>query len=116
MKATTDRSPFTAIDPASTLARNAFRWFGNVCCWTSPWNYQAQSPQYDEFGNFNYGATGTALGIPAPILVGAAGLKKNFDFWSKGQSNPYSSQPHTNAPSKTRAIMNGIQYARAGCS
>lgn len=72
--------------------------------------------QYDDFGNFNYGATGTALGLPSGVLMNAAGVVKNFNYWSKGQSNPYWNQPYTNDPQKMAMIAQGIQYAQNGCT
>jgi hypothetical protein len=75
-------------------AANFSKWLKNVCCWSSPWKYQADSkgnwqPQYDDFGNFNFGATGTALGLPSPVVMSGGGLAKNWNYWSKGQWNPY---------------------------
>ena len=101
--------------PSNTLG-SVNQWLANVCCWTSAWNYQSQGTQYDDFGNFNYGATGTALGILSSALMWAGGLVKNINYWSKGQSNPYSNQPYTNSPQKTNMIAQGIQYAVNGCT
>ena len=104
---------------ASTV--NAASWFNNVCCWSSPWNYQADAngnwqPQYDDFGNFNYGATGTALGLPQAAVMWAGGLVKNINYWSKGQANPYRNQPYMNDRHKMSMIAQGIQYAQNGCN
>jgi RHS repeat-associated protein len=90
-------------------------WFHNVCCWSSLWGYQSQGVQYDDFGNFNYGATGIALGIPRPLLLGFAGIVKNFNYWEKGQLNPYWSKAWMNATSKTKMIDQGITHAKNGC-
>jgi RHS repeat-associated protein len=91
-------------------------WLQNVCCQDSPWNYKTQGQQYDNAGNQNYGATGTSLGIPGGVLETTAGLKKNYDYLSKGKINPYWNQPFMNDPTKTNAINEGIQYTNNGCS
>ena len=38
-----------------------------------PWDYKQQGRQYEEFGNFNYGATGKAAGFPGDTLLQQAG-------------------------------------------
>ena len=38
-----------------------------------PWDYKQQGRQYEEFGNFNYGAMGRAAGFPSGILLQEAG-------------------------------------------
>jgi hypothetical protein len=41
--------------------------------WSAPAsNYKAISPIYDAYGNFEYGATGAAAGIPSSTLQEAA--------------------------------------------
>lgn len=76
-------------------------------------NYNAAG--FDDFGNFSYGATGTALGIPSDALLLGAGMAKNVNYWSKGRSNPYSNQPRWNDPHKMNMIKQGIQFAQNGC-
>jgi hypothetical protein len=43
------------------------------------WDYKAQGPQYENFGNFNYAATGAAAGIPESVLRRAAGAVQMYD-------------------------------------
>jgi hypothetical protein len=113
---TTSMGAYGPLDPLSSKVIDAGRWFSNICCWKSSWNYQkGDNPQYDDFGNFNYGATGAALGIPSGALMSIAGFKKNIDYWSKFQSNPYSNKPFSNDPNKMKMIAQGIQYAKNGC-
>ena len=73
-------------------------------------------PQYDDFGNFKYGATRTALGLPQAAVMWAGGLVKNINYWSKGQANPYRNQPYMNDQHKMSMIAQGIQYAQNGCN
>ena len=37
------------------------------------WDYKQRGSEYENFGNFNYGATGRAVGVPAWILKCGAG-------------------------------------------
>lgn len=39
-----------------------------------PWDYKQQGSAYEEFGNYNYGATGRAAGFPSLILRQEAGI------------------------------------------
>jgi hypothetical protein len=106
-----------AADPSATLFGIQFsQWFQRINSWTSAWNYNALDPKYDDAGNFTFGATGKALGLPASAIMWGGGLKKNYDYWSKGEPNPYFSFPYTNAPHKMLMIAQGIQYAQNGCN
>jgi hypothetical protein len=49
-------------------------WFKSMVDYKMPWDFKAQHPKYQDFGNFHYGATGDAAGFPSPVLKGAAGL------------------------------------------
>lgn len=109
------------VSAASTNLTRLATWFGNVCCWSSTWNFQGGDdgssylPQYDNAGNFNFGATGVAAGVPATALMWGGGLVKNVNYWSKGKPNPYRNQPYMNDPAKMAMIARGIQYAQNGC-
>ncbi len=56
------------VSPASTLA-----WFNAQVKYGGPWDYKIQGSQFEDFGNFNYGATGVAAGFDASTLLRAAG-------------------------------------------
>lgn len=59
------------------------------------WDYKQRGRQFEEIGNFNYGATGTAAGIPEQILLRAAGAAQNqagtseADFGKWWKETPY---------------------------
>jgi len=59
------------------------------------WDYKQRGRQFEEFGNFNYGATGTAAGIPEQILLRAAGAAQSqagtseADFGKWWKETPY---------------------------
>gem|GEM_PF-528040 len=58
-----------------------------------PWDYKLLGdPLYEDFGNFNYGATGAAMGIPLEVLLREAG---------RAQINSGTSRPEWNAPPET---------------
>jgi hypothetical protein len=76
MASTTAKTIPGAFNGLSNTLAGFNQWLANVCCWTSAWNYQLQGTQYDNCGNFNYGATGTASGIPSSALMWAGGLVK----------------------------------------
>ena len=53
-------------------------WFYHQVRLRGPWDYKNTINKcYENFGNFNYGATGTAAGIPAEILLRAAGWRRD---------------------------------------
>lgn len=75
----------------------------------APWDYNKQGFQYDQAGNFNYGATGTAIGIPGTALIEGANAYKNImNFWRKRPMNG-------NEPEKNDMIQRGIDYVKKGC-
>jgi hypothetical protein len=48
-------------------------WFRDQVRNKGPWDYKQQGPQYRNFGNYNYGATGRALGLSERFLLREAG-------------------------------------------
>jgi len=76
----------------------------------APWDYKnTRGHQYDDAGNFNYGVTGTAVGIPGSILLGGADAFK--DLMNAIRNKPI----HGNEPEKNAMIQRGIDYVKAGC-
>ncbi|MEK6325145.1 MAG: polymorphic toxin type 44 domain-containing protein [Acidobacteriota bacterium] len=59
--------PFTAYGEAV--------WFRDMVKANAPWDYKRMTPdlRYEDFGNFNYGATGAAIGFPLITLYSEAG-------------------------------------------
>jgi len=52
-----------------------------------PWDYKQQGP-YDDFGNFNFGATGAALGYSDAELLRGAGALKVLERRVRHQPDP----------------------------
>ena len=77
-----------------------------------PWNYKKQGRQYEAFGNFNYGATGTVLGIPEHVLLRAAGVAQTFAKTTKPEFGSWwGADPFGDDPRDQYWIRRGIEYA-----
>jgi hypothetical protein len=80
-----------------------------------PWDYKQWNLQWDDFGNFNYGATGIAFGFSGRRLQREAGRVQN----PREQGNPGSllnpfggTFPYGDDLSGQIQVMNGIEYAK----
>ena len=92
------------------------QWFDRICCQNSQWNYKGGGQsQYDAFGNFNFGATGSAIGIPANVLLRGAGLVKWLKLRPDKFGKPLGKFPYGNQPEKQKAIQDGIRYYQNNC-
>lgn len=96
------KGPFTAYDDA--------KWFKSMVAHKEEWDYKRRTPdlRYEDFGNFNYGATGAAVGFGIITLLSEAGRvqaippgmkekPKQWGYpagrlWGKGQY-PYGDEP-----------------------
>ncbi|MGS6161461.1 polymorphic toxin type 44 domain-containing protein [Enterobacter mori] len=58
---------------------STYYWFYQKVRNGGPWDYKKFDPYFAAFGNFNFGAAGTAAGIPANILLMGAG-------WAQGRA------------------------------
>ena len=58
------------------------------------WDYKQKGSQYEAFGNYNFGLTGRAIGIPASILRRGAGWAQT----QAGTSDPSWGTPTGNTP------------------
>lgn len=98
--------------PRNMAIPQTYYWFYYKVRNGGPWDYKQQSRALANFGNFNYGATGTAAGIPANILLMAAG----FAQYRAGTSRPewrhwYPRPPYGDDPWDQYWIQQGINYA-----
>ena len=79
------------------------------------WDYKQQGGEYQDFGNFNFGATGYAAGL-GPILLPGAGWAQSRAGTSKpGWGNWYGKAPYGDDPADQAMILEGMRYARCGC-
>jgi hypothetical protein len=75
------------------------------------WDYKKEGSQYEDFGNFNYGVTGTALGFPPDILLRGAGAVQKLTGTSKSEwGDPARSPPYGDDPRDQEQIQAGIDY------
>ena len=89
------------------------------------WNYKKLGNQYEDFGNFNYGATGAAIGFSETTLLIEAGRGQIAAGTSRpGWGTPggriwgKAVPPYGDDPADQAMIKRGIQYYRAkeaGC-
>lgn len=82
-----------------------------------PWDYKNQlGRQYENFGNFHYGAVGIAAGIKPEILLRGAGIAQILAGTSSPDFENYQGpDPHGDDPTDQTWIRAGIDYAqRAG--
>jgi RHS repeat-associated protein len=86
-----------------------------------PWDYKQQGP-YDDFGNFNFGATGAALGYSDSMLLRGAGALKVLERSLRHQpdppniGSPFGDPPYGNEKDKQKMIQAGIDYYKNGCA
>jgi RHS repeat-associated protein len=92
-------------------------WFATKVLPKAAWDYKTQGMQYDAFGNFNYGATGAALGLPLSYLqtVGG-GLSRVLGTNNPAYGSWYQSPLYGHAPVKSQAITDGYNYYKNGCN
>lgn len=79
-----------------------------------PWDFKFQNGhQYANFGNFHYGAVGTAAGIPSDILLRGAGWAQERAGTSKIEYGKwYGVSPYGDDPDDQYWISAGIEYAK----
>lgn len=88
-------------------------WFFQQVRNRGPWDYKQSGSGYADFGNFNYGAVGYAIGIPEVILLRAAG-------WAQSRAGTSASvwgtwwgeSPYGDDPMDQNMIAAGISYAK----
>lgn len=91
-----------------------FSWFYKKVKNGGDWDYKQRSRQYASFGNFNYGAVGTAAGISEPVLLRAAGAAQTAAGTSKEQFDKWwSESPYGDDPVDQIWIKAGIDYAKS---
>lgn len=89
-------------------------WFYSQVKNRGPWDFKQRGTQFENFGNFHYGAVGTAAGISSQMLLRAAGAAQSragtsnieFGFW-------WSAAPYGDDPKDQHWITKGIEYARS---
>jgi RHS repeat-associated protein len=90
-------------------------WWVGMVSPSGQWDYKVQGPAlvYEDFGNFNYGATGAALGLPQGVIFRGAGAAQWWwgpyrPQWGK----PWGGPPYGDQPQDQPVIKAGIEYYR----
>lgn len=99
--------------PRNMALPTTYFWFFQKVRNRGPWDYKQQKPALANFGNFNYGATGFAAGIPENILLRGGGFAQGQAKTSMpGWSNWWRDAPYGDDPRDQFWIQQGIDYAR----
>lgn len=89
-----------------------YYWFYEKVRRGGAWDYKQFDPYFQNFGNFNFGAAGTAAGIPAEMLLQGAGWAQGRAGTSKPEWGKwYEKPPYGDDPTDQRYIKEGIEYA-----
>lgn len=92
-------------------------WFKRQVQNKGPWDYKRQGRQYEDFGNFNYGMTAAAMGIPENLALRAAGWAQQQAETSKpswGHPTRLDGGPYGDDPDDQRQIKVGYDHYRSG--
>ena len=81
-----------------------------------PWDYKQKGHEYEDFGNFNYGATGRATGLSRQMQQRGAGYAQ----WKSGNRDPRDGfflglPPYGDDPKDQAMIIKGMEYYECGC-
>ena len=112
-----DESPEYNMSQART---NGYQWwFNTVGQWGGPWDYKnwggQKHPEWDDFGNFNAGATACALHIPLWITLRGAGWAKQRRLANDPDGNWWGKWPYGNDAHKQDEVMAGWNWCHDGC-
>lgn len=96
------------IEKASNM--NIFEFYDSVKN-GSEWDYKQEDSSYEDLGNFNYGATGSAVGLDDDTLERAAGLAQKIAGTSTEEfGSPLGDEPYGDDPNDNYWINEGIKY------
>ena len=91
-----------------------FSWFYKKVRNHGEWDYKQRHSQYQNFGNFHYGAVGTAAGISEAVLLRAAGAAQSSAGTSEEDfNNWWSNSPYGDDFIDQVWIEAGIDYAKS---
>lgn len=97
---------YSWLNPGADLAFLKIAGHGGV------WDYRTtQGQQYDDFGNFNYGATAAAMGFPYDVVQNVAGYAQGDS--STGSGTPLWKWPYGDDLPGEVQIQAGYDYEQA---
>lgn len=92
-------------------------WFYSKVKNKGEWDFKQLGRQYADFGNFHYGAVGTAIGFSEGLLLRAAGAAQSIAGTSKEEFDKWwSESPYGDDPVDQIWIKAGIEYAKSKSS
>ena len=95
---------------------NAFEFYSAVDI-GGKWDYKQILDRYEDFGNFNYGATGRAAGFTRDILLMMAGYAQIKAGTTRPEwGTPESGPPYGDDPKDQQQINRGINYYEQKCN
>ena len=70
---------------AASSRRNPLNlfWFRSQVQKGNPWDYKQYNRGFEDFGNYNYGRAGAAMGLASDFLLGQAGRAQQTDRTSR---------------------------------
>jgi hypothetical protein len=75
------------------------------------WDYKRQGSEYEDFGNFNFGATAAAMGFPEYIAQNGAGIYQQlFGASRAGSGFPFFKWPYGDDKKDAGHIKDGYKY------
>jgi hypothetical protein len=81
-----------------------------------PWDYKRKGSQYEDFGNFNFGAVTAAMGVSGYGAQNGAGIYQQWRGASTaGSGTPFLRWPYGDDASDAVQIERGRQYFKCGC-
>ncbi|MFD3246365.1 polymorphic toxin type 44 domain-containing protein [Rahnella aquatilis] len=91
-----------------------YLWFYQQVRLHGPWDYKSRAGrQYENFGNFHYGAVGNAAGISEPVLLRAAGWAQSHSGNGREEDGNWSGlPPYGDDPKDQFWIKRGIDFAK----
>jgi RHS repeat-associated protein len=92
------------------------KWFYDQVRNKGPWDYKQSGSQYQNFGNFNFGATAGAYGFNlAQAQMGAGWAQSRAGTSSPAWGDWKSGPPYGDDPADQAEIERGYQYYRCNC-
>ena len=114
------RSPVPIAPPDADIAGNLVEaqdhpgdwcWFKSQVQGHGPWDYKQEGASYQDFGNFNYGATAAALGVTLDQALRFAGLAQILAGTSTpAWGNPLGQAPFGDDPADQAQIQAGYNW------
>lgn len=98
-------------------------WFRDQVRNNGPWDYKQQGAGFQDFGNYNYGYTGSAMGVSSDFLQRQAGIAQQAAGTSRpewGSPGPFGgliggTAPYGDDPRDQTLIIQGMEDRRNGC-